>query len=237
MAGKARRVDYYPDEYIAGVGGILRADEQGVYWMICTLIMSEGHAIEENDRRLSALCGIRPSDARRIIEKLVANGKIGRQSDGKLFQNRAQSEVERSLKRIQTASENGSNGGRPSEKDKGKQPDKKAGGLSDEKLTTNHQLPTTNPKGKGTPDGVPKKRSARLPQDWQCPEEWIEDAVSAGLSRHKATSEAERMKNWSLSNRNGAKLDWLATWRNWYRDKVDQPKSKGTTKAELFGRM
>ena len=142
--GKARRVDYYPDEYIAGVGGVLRAEEQGVYWMLCSLIMSEGHAIEQNDRRFAALCQIRPSDSKRIIEKLVVTGKIVRQSDDKLFQKRSQSEVEKSLKRIQTASENGSNGGRPSLKDKQNQQIAKAKGFSSEKLTTNHQPSTTN---------------------------------------------------------------------------------------------
>jgi uncharacterized protein YdaU (DUF1376 family) len=141
---KARRVDYYPDEYIAGVGGVLRADEQGVYWMICSLIMSEGEAIEQNDRRLAALCQIRPTDVRRIVETLIQAKKISRQSDGKLFQKRSQSEVEKSLKRIQTASENGTNGGRPSEKTQRKQQNGEAGGFSSEKLTTNYQPPTTN---------------------------------------------------------------------------------------------
>jgi hypothetical protein len=142
--GKARRVDYYPDEYIAGVGGVLRADEQGVYWMLCSLIMSEGHSIEQNDRRFAALCQIRPSYSKRIIEKLISCGKIMRQSDGKLSQKRSQSEVEKSLKRIQTASENGSNGGRPSLKDEENQRKAKAGGSSGKKLTTNHQPTTTN---------------------------------------------------------------------------------------------
>ncbi|PDT82914.1 DUF1376 domain-containing protein [Sinorhizobium sp. BJ1] len=141
---KARRVDFYPDEYIAGVGGVLRADEQGLYWMICTLIMSEGGPIEQNDRRLAALCQTRPADARKLVESLVEKGKILRQSDGKLFQNRAQSEVEKSLNRIQTASENGSNGGRPPKKTKSKQRNTEADGFSDEKLTTNYQPPTTN---------------------------------------------------------------------------------------------
>lgn len=142
--GKARRVDFSPDEYIAGVGGVLRADEQGVYWMICSLIMSEGDAIEQNDRRLAALCLMRPSDMKRIVESLVGKGKILRQSDGKLAQKRAQSEVERSLNRIQTASENGSKGGRPGGKGKEKQQKPKPDGSFPEKLTTNYQLPTIN---------------------------------------------------------------------------------------------
>jgi hypothetical protein len=235
--GKARRVDFYPDEYIAGVGGTLRADEQGVYWMLCSLIMSEGHGIEQNDRRISALCGIRPAAARRIVDKLVTAGKIQRQSDGKLLQKRSQSEVEKSLKRIQTASENGSNGGRPKQKHQVNQQILKAGGSFDEKLTTNYQPPTTNHKEKETPNGVPKKRASRLPADWSPPSEWIDEAMAKGLSRKAAIESADRMKNWSLSAEKGAKLDWHATWRNWFVREMPKAKSTATTKAQLFGRM
>jgi len=235
--GKARRVDYYPDEYIAGVAGSLRADEQGVYWMLCSLIMSEGHAIEQSDRRISALCGIRPSDTRKIIEKLVATGKIVRQSDGKLLQKRAQSEVEKSLKRIQTASENGSNGGRPAGKGKQKQQTPKAEGFSSEKLTTNHQPPTTNLEEKKEPTGSSKKKAYRLSEDWQAPDEWIEEAVTYGMPKAQAVASAERMKNWSISTTNGVKLDWRATWRNWYKREMPKPRSSRAGKSELFARM
>jgi hypothetical protein len=72
---------------------------------------------------------------------------------------------------------------------------------------------------------APPKRASRLHADWTLPDEWLNEAVSAGLPRQRAISEAERMKNWSLSNRNGAKLDWLAAWRNWYRDKIEPQRS------------
>ena len=68
-----------------------------------------------------------------------------------------------------------------------------------------------------------RKRATRLPEDWQIPEEWIDEAVSRGLTRAGAYAEAERMRNWSLSSPKGAKLDWRASWRNWIRDKADQP--------------
>lgn len=147
---KARRVDFYPDEYIAGIGGVLRADEQGVYWMLCSLIMSEGGAVEFNVRRLSALCQLRPAQLRKIVTRLIEMGKISQQNDGKLCQKRAQNEVERSLKRIQSAQENGSKGGRPSEKDQQNQQKAKAGGSDARKLTTNYQLATSNLSNKST---------------------------------------------------------------------------------------
>ncbi|MBB3594388.1 hypothetical protein FHX08_004792 [Rhizobium sp. BK529] len=143
-SGKARRVDFYCDEYIAGVAGKLTAEEQGVYWMICALIMSEGGPVDDNPKRLSSLCLNRPADIRRVIQSLVEKGKIYRQSDAKLCQNRAQSEVERSLKRIQTASEVGSKGGRPKGKSEKNQGKAKAEGSSGEKLTNNYQLATNN---------------------------------------------------------------------------------------------
>jgi hypothetical protein len=242
---KARRVDFSPDEYIAGVGGVLRADEQGLYWMICSLIMSEGGAIEQNDRRLAALCQIRPADARKIVDALVDKGKILRQSDGKLFQKRAQSEVEKSLKRIQTAGENGSNGGRPVEKNKQNQRRAKPDGFSAEKLTTNYQLPTNNqqPIEKEETIVSSKKRAVRLSADWQIPPDWIDEAVAEGLPRKLVLDEADRMKNWSLSAKGGAKLDWRAAWRNWYRDKIEKRRSRSDIGADgavsdafLFGR-
>ena len=78
----------------------------------------------------------------------------------------------------------------------------------------------TNKEDRASPSAQ-SKRASRLPADWALPEEWLQEAIAAGLSRQRALSEAERMKNWSLSNKNGAKLDWLAAWRNWYRDKAE----------------
>ncbi|RVO34826.1 DUF1376 domain-containing protein [Sinorhizobium meliloti] len=220
---KARRVDFYPDEYIAGVGGVLRADEQGVYWMICTLIMSEGGVIEQSDRRLAALCQIRPADVRKLVDGLVAKGKIVRQSDGKLSQKRAENEVERSLNRIQTASENGSNGGRPSGKTQVNQRNVEAGGYSAEKLTTNHQPSTINQKEKEEPSGSSKKQGSRLSPDWSLPDEWQAYAVKKGLPSRRIEVEAEKFKNHWLqqSGQRGVKADWYATWRNWVLNSLD----------------
>lgn len=140
MATKVRRIDYAPDEYVSGVGGVLRADEQGIYWMICSLVMSQGGPITRDERRIGSLCLMRPADVRRIIDRLICIGKIEVDGD-KLFQKRALSEIERSANRIQIASENGAKGGRPTAKEKQKQENTKADGYSAEKLslTSNDQ--------------------------------------------------------------------------------------------------
>lgn len=71
------------------------------------------------------------------------------------------------------------------------------------------------------------KRPSRLPSDWEAPREWLDEAVAAGLSESQAMMEACKFRDWSLSSPNGAKLDWHATWRNWFRRRVEElPKNR-----------
>jgi uncharacterized protein YdaU (DUF1376 family) len=167
MTSKVRHVDYSPDEYIAGTGGVLRADEQGIYWMICSLVMSEGGAIVFNERRVANLCLVRPADVKRVVLKLLGMGKLTLTEDGKITQKRAQSEVERASKRIQTATENGSKGGRPARISEQNQQNDKATGFSGAKLTSNEQRATVEDNGISKDIPIrrkPPKRHAYSPE-------------------------------------------------------------------------
>jgi uncharacterized protein YdaU (DUF1376 family) len=233
MSGKARHFDYSPDEYISGVAGRLRADEQGVYWMICSLIMSEGGPVDYDERRLATLCMLRPAHIRRIINRLVQEKKLTR-SDGKLGQKRAQSEVERASNRIQSAVKNGAKGGRPAEKPKQNQQKAEPEGLISEKLslTSNEQRATNkkkhyapSPKASGAsnakypppfetlwlayrPIGSPNSTKADAHKAWGklSPEE--QDACLAGMHRYVAWLSEEKQ------SRNDTKAKHLATFIN-----------------------
>lgn len=67
----------------------------------------------------------------------------------------------------------------------------------------------------------PAKKATRIPPDF-VPD--LEYALSKGLSRHTAAREAERFKNfWSAkAGKDGTKLDWPATWRNWVLSTADR---------------
>lgn len=69
----------------------------------------------------------------------------------------------------------------------------------------------------GKKEGVARQRASRLPEDWTLPEAWLQKALSEGMTRQAALASAERMKNWSLSAKDGAKIDWHPTWLNWFR--------------------
>jgi hypothetical protein len=81
---------------------------------------------------------------------------------------------------------------------------------------------TNKKKDKKLEEGNTCKRATRLPEDWSPPEEWIDEAVSRGLTRDRAHAEAERMRNWSQSSPKGAKVNWRSAWRNWIADKAAQ---------------
>lgn len=198
MSDKVRRVDYAPDEYVSGVGGVLKADEQGIYWMICTLVMSAGAAIPNNERRIASLCMVRPGQARAVIDKLVDMGKLHVNEDGELYQNRALSEVERSSKRIQNAIENGSKGGRPTAKSEQNQQSPKATGSDPAKLTTT-STPTV---GKGVSEEETLKSTKPSKRRLSYPPKFLEfwslyptDALmskSAAGKAYNALSEEEQ---------------------------------------------
>jgi hypothetical protein len=83
-----------------------------------------------------------------------------------------------------------------------------------------------------------KERASRLPKDWTLPVEWWDEAVAAGLPASRVEIEARKMHNWSLSDRNGAKLDWHATWRNWFlRALESQSKATGPPKPVTLASM
>jgi len=188
MAEKVRRVDYSPDEYISGVGNVLRADEQGVYWMACSLIMSEGGPVRNDERRFAGLCLMRPSDARRILDRLINIGKLALTEDGKLSQKRAQTEVERSAKRIETAFKNGSKGGRPTEKRKVNQAEVEAAGFPAEKLTINYQLATEEETSETSSDVRTKPARSRHSYPERFEQFWSGYPTDALMSKAKAAS-------------------------------------------------
>lgn len=72
------------------------------------------------------------------------------------------------------------------------------------------------------PKGGQKKRASRLREDWVLPDEWREDALTAGLPEHLIDRESQTMRDWSLSSPTGAKRDWRAAWRNWVKRAVDK---------------
>lgn len=140
---KIRYVDYSADEMVAGVSGQIDEAEFGVYWMICTLIYSQGGPIRDDPEWISRL--FRRSTPRRIrgiVSTLIEAGKVQRIGD-KLMVERCGKELEKARKRTNAWAKNGAKGGRPSNVSNDLEEPK---GFKSDNQTLNHQPPTTNHK-------------------------------------------------------------------------------------------
>jgi uncharacterized protein YdaU (DUF1376 family) len=147
---KIRRIDFSPDEFIAGTMELSDA-ECGLYWRLCSLIYSRGRSVSRDELR-----AVSPSHGNAfnaLLRRLIAIGKvIGNDAD--LIVKRCGNELEKAEKRIRKLRENGEKGGRPTSKSNGIA--KPAGlfppraDIRAEPSTTNHQLsknPLKSPKG------------------------------------------------------------------------------------------
>lgn len=99
---KARRFDFYPDDWLAGTRG-LNASERGIYITACALIYSHGGPIAPDDLRASC-----PGDLRvyrKCLERLIELGKLDLKR-GYLSNKRCLSEVQLASKRVVKAVKN-----------------------------------------------------------------------------------------------------------------------------------
>ncbi len=78
-----------------------------------------------------------------------------------------------------------------------------------------------------------KERATRLTKEWTLPIEWFDEARNAGLAPERVGIEARKMLNWSLSAKDGAKLDWHAAWRNWFQRALEAKATAPPKKVTL----
>ena len=107
---KIRHVDFYADEYLAGVA-TLSAVDIGVYWTACAMIYSRGGPIEIADLKGFMRLHWRAFDA--SMARLIKAGKLTLEG-GQVSCKRCASELQKAVTKVLQWSQNGSKGGRPS---------------------------------------------------------------------------------------------------------------------------
>lgn len=83
----------------------------------------------------------------------------------------------------------------------------------------NPPTPSAPPSGEAVPTA---KRATRIPDNFPT-RALFDEAVGRGLSPGDTDLEAEKFRNFWLAKagRDGTKLDWPATWRNWVIKAID----------------
>jgi uncharacterized protein YdaU (DUF1376 family) len=105
---KVRRVDFNPDEFLAGVFGKMTAAECGLYWVVCSYIYSDGEEIDEDHDLFARCLKMRRPAVKQAVDALVAAGKlqrIEREGVTKLTQKRVERELKAARKRMEGATD------------------------------------------------------------------------------------------------------------------------------------
>lgn len=136
IPAKIRRVDFYQDDWLSGTFE-LSFEERGIYITVCALIYNRGGPVSRELVYEHGRHHRRPFE--RIVNRLIDLGKLV-EKDGKLDQNRCETELKRAQNRLETLRKNGEKGGRPSKIINGLEEPK---GFGDKK-DINHQPTTIN---------------------------------------------------------------------------------------------
>ena len=99
----------FPDNFIAGTVG-LTLEEKGAYSLVLDLMYVRGGPVPDEPRYIAGVCNCSVRKWNAIRAKLIDLGKLY-VVDGFLTNDRAEKEIENSLKDAQERAENGSKGG------------------------------------------------------------------------------------------------------------------------------
>lgn len=103
---KIRRIDFSPDEWIAGTVGLGNA-ERGLYITACALIYSRGGAVSVD--HLRATCRDHGHSFKHQLKQLLELGKLSL-NEGQITSKRCSNELQNASKRLSNASQNGTRG-------------------------------------------------------------------------------------------------------------------------------
>lgn len=196
----------------------LSLEEEAAYLRIINAIHKHDDGVPDNDRVLSGLFRTSTRKARALVNSLIAAGKLV-MDDGKIWNDKARNDIiHRAFVTISRV-ENGAKGGRTRALNASKPlKDKKAGqAIASSRIEENRE------EEKREANASPKK-ATRLPSEWRLPMDWGEWSMAHGMTEPQVRGEADRFRDYwiSKSGRDGTKLDWQATWRNWCRTFIDR---------------
>jgi uncharacterized protein YdaU (DUF1376 family) len=218
---KVRYIEHHPDEWLVGVAG-LTPEQNGIYRTVCDLIASTGGPIPVDDERLFRIVKAKRNRIKRVITELLVGHKLTL-TGSQLGNNRVITELERAHKRSITGQERAAKrwninplGDAPSNGTRVK--------LNQEPIINQEPIQES-----------PQRRASRLPADFKVPQEWKDKGAEIrnadGLSPINLDSQANHFVDYwhAKAGKDGCKLDWEATWRNWCRT-ARAPTVEPTTK-------
>jgi uncharacterized protein YdaU (DUF1376 family) len=214
--GEQPFIKFYPSDFLGGTSGLSPA-ERGVYITLLCLIYEASSPIKRDDSRLARCCGAPKAAFIRILDGLVAQGKITQEGDA-LSNKRAEKAIVDRTNRTQNATHAAKQrwDAQP-EKTQRNQRQDDAPAMPEQCAGDASQNQSQNQNIKTEPIGSAKKRrnpEVEIPEGWVPNDSNIADAFKRGFSQMEIEHEADKFRNHHLSKQSRYR-DWNAAWRTW----------------------
>lgn len=214
--GDSPFIKFYPSDFLGGTSGLSPA-ERGVYITLLCLIYEADGSIKRDDSRLARCCGAPKAAFIRIIDGLIAQGKITQIGD-MISNKRAEKAIVDRTNRTQIATHAAKQRwGAQTEKTEQNQRQNDAPAMPEQCVGDASQNQSQNQSIKTEPIGSAKKRrkpEIEIPENWVPSDRNISDATDRGFSQMEIDHEADKFRNHHLSKQSRYR-DWDAAWRTW----------------------
>lgn len=192
----------------------LSTEQIGAYMLMLMAMWNAGGSLPEDEAKLARVVRMSVKKWRAIAADILP---FFAAEGGRIVHHRLTKELQKSERKSHSRAAAGAKGGAARSLKNKEQREAIASGLP------KHLPDTITREEKRGPIGPPKKpvRATRLPDDFHPDAGW---AISAGLSRSEAETEAAKFRDYwtSKSGQNATKTDWSATWRNWVRSALER---------------
>lgn len=228
-------------DYMADTQHLSR-DQHGGYMLLLGAYWRSGQSLPDDDARLAQIAKATPSEWRKLRPILSEFFTV---SGGRWSQKRQEQELARAIKNVAARSNAGVKGAAARWQTHA---NAKAWDMPNEWQNDGPPPPplpeSTNSESSlefvGSPSGKPKtKRGVRLPEDFEIPAAWFNDAEAARcrLKLPLINYEAEAVKflNWAANAK--PKLDWRRAWINWCISDYQKGNSNGSGQSGAIARI
>lgn len=208
----------------------LTLEQEAAYLRICNAIYAADQPIAENYRALAGMWRCNERKAKRLLAELLAAGKVYVEA-GWIKNDKALKDVSTRLELRVKRQLAGRSGGIESGKARSKPLE--INETAEASASTRKEVEESET---AKAVSTPRKRGSRLPSEWKLPRDWGVWAMDQGLPEANVRREADKFRDYwhAKSGREAAKLDWLATWRNWIRSALErQPQRGGVADQKL----
>lgn len=222
---------FFPSDWLGGTRG-LTSSETGIYITLIAMMYERDGWLDANHSRLARLCGASNSAFSKAIETLLSDEKII-EKEGAYSNERVLEELSYRSKKETLA--------RRAAKSRWQEKSTKSKGGAKRPHSVGNAIPEArghipDNKVKEDTDVSSKKRASRLPEDWELPvdfREWCHEEWP-GIRDQFIASQADRFRDYwvSKAGRDAAKVNWLATWRNWMRRAVEEAGRKSSQQRQ-----